>query len=373
VAGRLATVDPDAVALKPLRRVSPSLGEALLACELSVAFRLDERYGFLRTPTPASALGTISHELAEDVASGRFDAVPEADVARALVDAWAAKLTIAEEELARAHPSGAVPPPLRWTGYEQTRVRTLDLLESEVRARQSRGTSEGASLGLEVLLQPEGIPLHGRADRVETRASGVELIDLKTGWTLPDELKPAHRRQLLGYAYLWHAVYGEWPRTASIQRLDGTRLSFNVDPAEAEAVAAEFVRALDTFNGHVRSGGAPVSLASPSPANCHYCAYRPTCRAFFNAVTPEWASYRKSCLGTVTTVVADRDPTRIDLHVQASNTGSSEVSLLNVPRDVAPSVGTLIAVVDAVPTRVEGDLRLAWDSAICAWNVEAAA
>jgi RecB family exonuclease len=373
VASQLATVDPDAVVLKPLRRVSPSLGDALLSCELSVAFRLDDRYGFLRTPAPASALGTISHELAEEVASGRFNAVPGPDVARALADAWSAKLTVAEEELSRAYPAGAVPPPQRWTGYEQTRVRILDLLEAEVRAKQRGEPSRSAPFGLEVLLQPEGIPLHGRADRVEKRGSNVELIDLKTGWTLPDELKPSHRRQLLAYAYLWHVVYGEWPQTASIQRLDGTRLSFNVDPAEAESVAAELVRALDLFNSQVSSGRAPLALASPSPTTCRYCAYRPTCRAFFNAVTDEWAWYRKSCLGTVTSVVDGRDPTRLDLDVRASNMGISQVSLINVPRDLAPAVGAIIAVVDAVPTRVEGDLRLAWDSTICAWTSTSAA
>jgi RecB family exonuclease len=368
VAGQLVTVDPDAVAFKPLRLVSPSLGEALLACELRVAFRLDPRYDFLRTPTPASALGTISHDLAEEVASGRFDAVPEEEVAQALEDAWAARLTVAEEELARAHPSGVVPPAHRWTGYQQTRVRTLDLLETEVHARHTGVSSGNASLALEVPLHADGLSLHGRADRVETVGSEVELVDLKTGWTLPDELKPAHRRQLLAYAYLWHAVHGEWPRTASVQRLDGTRLSFNVDAAEAEAVAAELVGALDTFNSHVSSGGAPLSFASPSPANCRYCVYRPTCRAFFGAVTHEWAWYRKSCLGTVTSVIDGRDPTRVDLDVQAGNIGSSEVSLINVPRDLAPSVSTIVAVVDAVPTRIERDLRLAWDSTLCAWT-----
>jgi PD-(D/E)XK nuclease superfamily len=373
VASQLATVDPDVVVLKPLRRVSPSLGAALLACELSVAFRLDPRYDFLHTPTPASALGTISHDLAEEVASGRFDSVPEAEVAQALEDAWAAKLTLAEQELAESHPAGAVPPARRWTGYQQTRVRTLSLLEAEAHARHGGETLATASLALEVSLQPDGVPLHGRPDRVEMNGSEVELVDLKTGWTLPDELKPVHRRQLLAYAYLWHVVHGDWPQTASIQRLDGTRLSFEVEAAEAEAVAAELVRALDTFNGHVSTGRAPLSLASPTPANCQYCAYRPICGAFFNAVTPEWQWYRKSCLGSVTSVLADRDPTRVDLAVEAGNTGGSQVSLINVPRRLAPAPGAILAVVDAVPTRVVGDLRLAWDTTLCAWTRRSAA
>jgi RecB family exonuclease len=343
----------------------------LLACELSVAFRLDKRFDLLRTPSPASVLGTISHVLAEEVGSGRFDNVRQADVASALADAWAAKLTVAEEELARTHPIGAVPPAHRWTGYEQTRVRITSLLEAEVHARHRGGISGDAPVSLEEPLQLDGLPLHGRADRVERVGSEIELVDLKTGWMLGDDLKSDHRRQLLAYAYLWHAVHGEWPRTASIQRLDGTRLSFQVNPTEAEAVAADLVRAFNHFNDRVRSGTAALHLASPSAENCNYCAYRAICRPFFAAVTDEWGWYRKSCLGTVTSVVESRDRTRLDLDVLAGNTGVDRVGILNLPQHLTPPVGAMVAVVDALPTRGLDDLRLAWDSTLCLWTPQA--
>jgi RecB family exonuclease len=367
VAGQLATIDPDAVRLKALNRASPSIGAALLSCELSVAFRLDDRFAFLNRPTPASALGTIAHELAEEVANGRFDSVGTEDVALTLNRAWGAKLAFAEEELARAHPEGAVPAPRRWTGYEQTRVRILDLLAAELHSRLSRRAGGVGSLQLEVPLQPDGVPLQGRADRVETSADGVELVDLKTGWTLPEELKPAHRQQLLAYAYLWHATHGVWPRRASIQRLDGTRLTFDVDPTEAEGAAAELIGALEKFNRDVE-GGASRALASPSPESCRYCPYRPACRPFFESVNEEWGWYRKSCLGIVTEIVGGRDAMRLELDLQGGNTSTSVANLVNVPRQLAPATGTVVAVVDAVPTRVEGDLRLVWDSTICTWS-----
>lgn len=158
-----------------------------------------------------------------------------------------------------------------------------------------------------------------------------------------------------------------------IQRLDGTRLSFDVDPTEAESVAAELVQALDAFNRHVDAAGRPTSLASPSQERCRYCAFRPICRGFFGAVTDEWGWYRKSCLGTVTSVVPDRDPTRVDLVVHAGNIRADEISVINVPAALAPSVGATVAIVDAVPTRVECDLRLTWDSTFCAWAPSLAA
>jgi RecB family exonuclease len=366
VAGGLTAITPDAVRPRPLERISPSLGEALLECELRAAYRLDPRYRQLQRPTPASALGTISHELAKEVANGRFDSVPAVGLDDALEAAWTTKLAAAERELSAAHPEGALPPPARWKGYQQTRVRVLQLLRKEVMSRQAGGRGS-QPLALEVALEPEGIPLHGRADRVERHGGEVELVDLKTGWTLPDELRPTHRRQLLAYAFLWHAVNGEWPQTASIQRLDGRRLSFDVDPAEAEAVAAELVGALDRYNEQVAAGVQPAALARPSNVACRYCAYRPACSPFFAALDESWEWHLKSLLGVVEGSSIGREMARVDVALWAGNLEGGRASLLNVPPSTAPDLGSIVAVVDAAPTRVAGDLRLTWSSTICVW------
>lgn len=238
---------------------------SLHTCELAVAFRLDERYAFLDAPTPASILGTVAHELAELAASGRFDTIADGQLEAELHQAWLATLTPRETEFANGHPFAPVPAPQRWPGYEQTRVRTLTLLAEEIRHRRASasGSSVSTSPLLEIPLKPDGIPLHGRADRVERHGNEVDIVDLKTGWTLGDELKPAHRQQLLAYAYLWHATHNEWPTTASIQRLDGTRLSFLVDPNEAEAAAAELISALNVFNEHVATADIQASSLPP--------------------------------------------------------------------------------------------------------------
>lgn len=362
----MSLVAPTLVELKPLSRISPSLGERLLACELSVAFRLDSRYDFLRRPAPASALGNVSHDLAERAARGDFDAIPDDALERELEDAWDVALASAERELAAAYPA-APPPASRWRGYAQTHVRMLDLLAAEVRRRRSGGTGGQTKLALEESLEPDGVPLHGRADRVERSSAGVDLVDLKTGWTLPPELKPAHRRQLLAYAFLWHAVHDEWPRTASVQRLDGERLTFEIDPGEAEAVAAELVGALDAYNARVATRPDPSELATPSADACAFCSYRVACRPFFLAVSVEWSWYRKNVIGRVKDVIAGRGVSRVEVAVEAGNVEVSQVSVINVPPALTPNRGDLIAVVDASPTRVSTDLRLAWDSAVCVW------
>jgi hypothetical protein len=367
VAGQLVETNPDVLTLRTLRRISPSLGTALLACELSVAFRLDPQFRLFEPETPASALGTVSHELAEEVALGGFDAIATSDIQSALAEAWAAKLARVEERVNKAHPAGRVPPPRRWPGYEHTRVRTLALLEDEILNRKRRNSPDGGNLRLEVRLEPKGVPLHGRADRVETHRSGTEIVDLKTGWALPEELSPAHRRQLLAYAYLWHAVHGDWPTRASIQRLDGVRMTIEVDPTEAEEVAAELVRAVDAFNRRVASDPSRLALASPSPTSCRYCAYRPACRPFFRAVREAWGWYRASCLGTVTSTKSAREQLRVVLDVQEGNVRSRTISLINVPRELEPARGSTLAVVGALPTRLETDFRVAWNTTLCVW------
>ena len=368
MAGRLIRRRPPGPEARPIERLSPSLGASLSACPLSVAYRLDRRFTFLRRTSPAAALGNASHDLSEDVAHGAFDHVPSEMLSDALEEAWRQRLSIHEAALTRDHPEGAVPSPARWAGYEQTRVRLLDLLQQEVRVRQRNGAGSPINTFLaEYDLAPEGVPLHGRADRIERHGSEVDIVDLKTGWTLPEELQPGHRRQLLAYAYLWHAVHGEWPRRASIQRLDGRRLTFDVDPREAERVAADLVADLDEYNLRVAQEIAPSELASPSADVCRYCQFRVVCPPFFAAASPEWGWARKSVLGRVTDVRCVRNIARVDIRLEAGNVADVDtVHLINVPIECVPDIAARVAVIDAIGRGA--DLKLAWDSVICAWS-----
>lgn len=369
MAGRLIPTRPIGLTLKPLSRVSPSLGASLQTCELAVAFRLDERYDFLNAATPASILGTVAHELAELAASGRFDAIADNQLEAELQRAWLATLTPRETEFANSHPFAPAPAPPRWPGYEQTRIRTLTLLAEEIRQRRaSAGASRaGAPPLLEIPLKPDGIPLHGRADRVERHGNGVDIVDLKTGWTLGDELKPTHREQLLAYAYLWHATHNEWPATASIQRLDGTRLSFVVDPDEAEAAAAGLIRALNDFNQHIAMSDIRA-LASPGAVACRHCSYRAACRPFFNEVNADWDWWTACCIGTVTSVATNNEVSRVTVDVLAGNTSTSSVNVINVPAESIPPLGAVISIVDAVRRRPSQDLQLTWETTLCRWS-----
>jgi PD-(D/E)XK nuclease superfamily len=355
--------------LRPLDRVSPTVGAQLLECELRVAFRFDERFAAAtRTTSTAAALGTISHSLAEAVAAGSFDRVAPGEVGDALEAAWLDRLRAAEAALANAHPSIDLPPPARWPGYESVHTRTIDALRVEVGERRKGPHRATGAVDVELELRPENVPLEGRVDRAEQIGEDVELVDLKTGWSLREELDPKHRRQLLVYAYLWHAKYGVWPRRASVQRLSGARLTFEVDPAEAEAVASELVRARATYNERVEDRVTALQLASPSDTSCQHCDFRSMCPAFFDAINPSWPWHRKSCLGHVVRTTRSRQAVRVDLSVVAGNLGGREVALLNVAEEEALSRGDLVSVVDADPTRQAQALRCDGETRLTVWQ-----
>jgi hypothetical protein len=360
---------PAAPERRPLERISPSLAEDLRACGLRVAYRMDPHYRGMRRLRPAAALGLVSHDLAEAVARGELDVIDDAELENEIADAWDRHIAKKAEELAAEWPLGAVPPPDRWPGYQLTRVRLLRRLAEEVRRRRDQKTGLAAPQ-TEIWLKPEGVPLVGRADRVEHRDGEVELVDLKSGWTVDEEIRPAHRRQLLLYAFLWHAIYDEWPRRISIQRLDGQRATLDVDLGDAQRLASEVLAQLAAYNRQASGGDEAEPLASPSAEACAHCDYRLVCLAFFRALSESWGWYRRSLLGEVVGTTEVDALGVLEVALEASNLAPEiEVArVLGVPSSLTPALGARIAVVDATPTPIPQDVRAAWDTRILVWE-----
>src|SRR5262249_31355733 len=158
-----------------------------------------------------------------------------------------------------------------WPGYALARVRCLRRLGEQLARRRGPNGETAARIRPELWVQAPTEPIGGRIDRVETTLAGVEIVDIKSGWAVADELRPSHRRQLLIYAYLWHAAHGDWPVAASIQRLDGTRITIDVVPNEATAAAQEALALLRDYNARVTAGATAAELAHPSSESCLHC------------------------------------------------------------------------------------------------------
>jgi len=360
---------PISPAARPLERLSPSLAEDLRTCGLRVAFHSDIQYAALRRIGPSAALGLVSHELVEAAARGEFDAVAEAGLEEAFTRAWDRHVSNQAAQLATQWPLGLVPPPDRWPAYQLTRVRLLRRLREEV--RRPRGHTTGhVQQQVETWLAPQGVPFIGRIDRAERREGEVELVDLKTGWTVAEDIRPAHRRQLLLYAYLWHEVHGEWPRTISIQRLDGHRSTLDVDPGEAQGLASEVAEQLAAYNRWMISGKPTEELASPSSEACAHCSYRSVCLPFFQVLSEEWGWRRRSILGTILDTTREGVVGILKFSVEASNLIGhvDRARAIGIPTHLLPSPGTRVALVDATPTPVPADVRTAWDTYLFLWR-----
>lgn len=359
--------------LQPLAALTPTLLDELEQCALRVAYHGDKKFSDLRRPTMFTALGEASHKLAEKVAKGEFDALSPLEAKQTLEAEWNHLIETKRNQLAEAWILAPVPPPERWPGYQRTRVRLLRSLAHEVACRYQQpmmADRRRARTETETWLEPPDLPLRGRADRVEICPDGVHLIDLKSSWTYGNELHEAHRQQLLLYAALWQRTTGEWPRLASVQKADGTRLSFGVSPSEAEDVVQKALSALAGYNAAIQRGRSTSELATPSAQACSHCPYRAVCGPFFSALTPEWGWYTRSMLGMATEVEDDEEHPVLVLNVRASNldvTEGARARLLGFPASSTPARGEQVAIVDAYPTPLPTDLKVGWNTQLVRW------
>jgi hypothetical protein len=218
-------------------------------------------------------------------------------------------------------------------------------------------------LHVEQRLEDDVTRVAGSPDRVERSAAGVEIVDLKTGWRVGDELKPAHRRQLLLYAFLWHAAHDEWPARASIQRLDGTRITLDVDPSESRLEAKQASQALARFNGLVISGVNPDILAQPSEGACRDCDYCGACDGFLRQPSDNWRGRRRTFAGTVVRIEEMRLGSAIDLDDVVGGCSAASARVV-APGSVAEApVGSSCVVAGAIPV-AEAEFKVDWESGL---------
>lgn len=329
----------------------------------------DDRFNFLRKPTTSTALGIVAHDLAETAARGRFGGLDRQRRQEVFETEWQETVARERARLEEAWPLAPIPPPERWRGYELVRTRLRSLLVDQS-DRDERVQPDDKSRQVEVWLRDSAGRLFGRADRIEVSEDGsVEIIDLKSGWALPDEMKPEHRRQLLAYAFLWHEEHGVWPTLATIQRLDGSRLTIDIDPAEAQAIANDLNLAVDAFNAAVAEAPSAEAIASPSAEACEFCEFRAACHPFFASLREDWGWYRRFAFGQVTSVIPAGASAVVELANAKTNllNAPGKVRVLGVPLDCVPPVGSRIAVANAIPAQAVSDMRLAWDSEILVW------
>jgi RecB family exonuclease len=357
----------------PISVVSPSLAAQIELCPLAAVFADDGGFRALsRRWTHFAALGEICHTLWERQGRGDFDQVPETELNKALNAAWDEAEADATSRLQESLDGATPPPSNRWPDYMVKRLGALTLIKKSIRRRQEtrRDLTQDVSRGMadplvEHSLEAAAARLRGRPDRVIWADGAPHIIDLKT-CPAGEEMRTEHRRQLLAYAYLFHAEHGVWPATATIQYVNGERRTFPVSPIDAEQVAHEMAHTLERVN---EATDDILSLATPSPEACRWCAFKPACEPFFDAIDEDWGFPERVVFGTVESLetVAERASATITLR-HGNIPAPTVVALADTPAPFdGVAIGDTIAIAGAKPTRSPTTIHCGWDAVVCVW------
>ena len=355
-----------------LERITPTTGEMLRTCPLRVAFGRDPRFKGMVVPSTWALLGTAAHRLSELAAQGLFaDCGTEGAARERALEAWEAAVQEGYEKLLGIDgPLAAPPPPKRWPAYQIARVQGVGQALQDYGG--SRGQGPAATAGaveVELWLEDTASPLAGRIDRLEHRADGLHLVDLKSSTRGHEGLQPSHARQLLVYSYLVHHVRSEWPRRVGVRYLDGREDPLDLVPADAQEAAAELRSLFDDYNHRVAQG-VSGELATPSQTSCVFCDYQCLCEPFFAAVSHDWVLPRTAILGEVAAVSGTNTTVRLDLRPRTCtrDVGGQLVAVRGVPAKLAPQEGMLIALSRLRHDAVAASLTVCWDSRVAVWS-----
>lgn len=254
-------------------------------CLWRLGFGRDPSVMRLRRSNPASALGTVTHEVMRRLGeSVPFDSV------------WCDEVSKAHSKLARDWEPASVPSPENWPGWSLTKVRMRKAWQrcsDTTVAPTSRqhpppgGGGQNPSLPWkERWLRHPTRPIAGRPDLVERTGDAIWVVDFKTG------LKQAEptvdqRTQLLIYCALVEATLGRRPTHAAIETVSGERYAFPIDWDDVGEVTNRAESMRQHLNASV-TDGLTDSDATPSPETCGWCAFRPACRPFFDSYDETW-------------------------------------------------------------------------------------
>ena len=346
-----------------ISKVSPSLANELLSCELKAGFGRDARFKEWRRPTTYSVLGDAAHAVTE-AAFKRADWPIDPSQRRAALEAaWEGFVSAGTTRLASAWSPAVAPPREEWPGYQLTKMRTLRRAERVIGSRKADLSDPLPGTGIETTLIDPGSMLEGRVDRVDCEGGTVRVVDLKTG--LKQGAPTEHQtRQLLLYAVLVQRTSGKWPAEIAIENASGEQTVAPLDPAEAEIALGQVLTAVADFNKHIGDPSQNLT-AQPSAETCRWCAYKVVCGPYWLELRTDWNHH--SVLGEISAMGSSDRGAYVDVRVASpTDWTTSTVHLASVPQ-LPSSDSTWIAGADLRSSADPGALRARWSSRIRAW------
>ena len=378
----------------PATVLSNSAWSGMRSCEWKSVFSRDPITRSLSRGTIHSAVGNARHAVEEEVHEGTV-----AGRSRPSRD-WVQQrfASLLEEEAAKlreAWKPAVVPPVRAWPNITRVRMalgrRLGSPADGSIRdpdwpppdtPRSKKGAPPQAMDWAPPQLMPnealseawlldDARGLRGQIDLLARDQAGCYLVtDYKSGIGASDEeLVRRHRTQMLFYAGLVQACYGDWPKlTVDPATSPSVALAYTPDDVHELRDAVESSRS--HFNENLQRQTLRVEPAvSDSP--CLWCPFRVVCPVLqeawpsIAAAVPAAATRALSlALGSVRAVSRQGSGTQVEVYQERSLTApAGDVTVTRLPEDLDVSEGDFIAVagLESLGSTV---LRADWNSIV---------
>lgn len=293
-------------------------------------------YAWLRIPVSISqVLGSILHQLIEEIDLGRFDTVADNAIDSQVAQRWKQLVADAHRQICLQTQLGIVPPADRWPFYVLKCARAI----SRAKLRRMHRSSPAANVGpeIELTLESRGLGIRGRIDRVEFSGDLIRIVDHKSTIRPSGTIPHRYELQLLIYCLLYESVHGVQPRSAAIEWLGGERDSIHVSTERLADVRNQ----IEMARSHLDSDQAP--RGTPSPEVCRYCHYRPVCEQYMEIERSDWAGQPSFLVGEVINTFEYFSVVSLNLRVNTSHPGNiSTATLHGIPKNVTVREGDSI-------------------------------
>ena len=265
--------------LRPITKLSPTMFSILKGCPLRAGLR--QAKAQRTTPkSKAALLGTIVHRVLEKASSLHDDSENVRIQASAT---WDEMVGQTEADLRTSSLDRHLLPIRKWKKYFLLRERTIRRCEEIV---SNRNSSETKVVSSERKLSSDREGLTGKPDLVLRRSDGLVIIDYKSS-VLPQEEHAQQekieswRRQILFYAVMAYAEFGEWPVAGEIRLMNKEVIPIPIDPESAIAITEEAETLRQDYNARIKAEALHSELARYSAEGCAFCEFKAGCDTFW--------------------------------------------------------------------------------------------
>lgn len=275
--------------LKSLQRIAPSRFFQLTNCALREVWNADKAVGHLLPRSPQSKLGSLIHNLLEQVIRGDINDLITIEAK------WEEELELWEKQTQTVwFEKHFVPLRPRIPEFEVKKYQLLNAATKIITQRKVGDNKRQRTRRSGVWIQSQDEIVGGFIDEIRHLKTGVQIIDYKTGVILDTDnngIKPEYLMQIRLYAALYYENYRQWPERLSIIKLNNVEIDLPFTESDCLRLLEDAKTIFKETNKLISEEGQPGQLANPSEVNCRFCSYRPACSSYLsqmNTFSAQW-------------------------------------------------------------------------------------